>query len=262
MAPSPTSDDAALARFFAKHPGLHLYELGDLAEPFRSHTRFFAATRSDGEIDAAAALYDGSDPPTLLAFAADEVERAALLELLVAVLPTLPPRLYTHLTAGIEPAFRGFASREDRGQHAKMVLREPRGGARADGAERLGPEHAAEVRAFLDAAYPGHFFHERVLEGGMAFGLRDAEGLRCFAGLHVIAPRSVAALGNVATHPESRGRGYARRCVAALVEALVEAEIPAIGLNVEAGNRPAIRLYEGLGFERVALYAEAIHARA
>lgn len=258
-APAPCVDDAALRAFLERRAALHLYEIGDLAEPFRSRTKFFASFAASGEIDGVVLLYEGSDPPTLLAFAGDDAEHRAALALLGRLAPSLPERVYAHLTPGLDDAFASF-TRDDRGRHFKYVLRRsaPRGARAAD---RLGLEHAAEIRAFLDDAYPGNFFHERVLESRMAFGVRQAGTLRAFAGLHVLAPGKVAAIGNVATHPDARGRGYARRCLVALIDALEASGVTTIGLNVEDGLLPAIRLYEGLGFERAAAYDEAIYAR-
>ncbi|MBU0704112.1 MAG: GNAT family N-acetyltransferase [Chloroflexi bacterium] len=58
-------------------------------------------------------------------------------------------------------------------------------------------------------------------------------------------------IGNVAVHPDWQGRGIARQ----LVEAAL-GEVPAcggrwVGLEVQAGNRVARRLYEHLGFQEV-----------
>ena len=62
-----------------------------------------------------------------------------------------------------------------------------------------------------------------------------------------------AEITNVAVKEELRGRGIAR---ALLLELLQQGEArgaKAFLLEVRAGNAPAIRLYEGLGFEREGL---------
>ena len=69
------------------------------------------------------------------------------------------------------------------------------------------------------------------------------------------AAHRVAALGNVATRPDLRGRGLARIAVAATCQAL-RPHVDHLGLNVDAANAEGIRLYEGLGFVRVATYEE------
>lgn len=52
---------------------------------------------------------------------------------------------------------------------------------------------------------------------------------------------------NVATLPEFRRQGVAK----ALIERVLQNEMDFLTLEVRAGNAPAIKLYEKLGFERV-----------
>lgn len=258
----PGDDSTAVARFLMRSAALHIYEIGDLSEPYRSSTRYFFSTSAAGWIDGVVMIYEASEPPTLIALASGPEEHAAVLGLLRRMMPSLPDTLYTHLSPGLEEAFGLFGRRESRGHHLKYVFAREGAliGQKTGGAARLGPENADEVRAFLDAAYPGHFFHPRVLEDRMAFGLRDEGVMKAFAGVHVLA-YSVAALGNVATAPEVRGQGYARRCITALIGALSETSHRTIGLNVEADNTAALTLYTKLGFDRVAAYDEAIYTR-
>jgi ribosomal protein S18 acetylase RimI-like enzyme len=62
-------------------------------------------------------------------------------------------------------------------------------------------------------------------------------------------------LGNIVTHPDYRGRGFAKAVIAALCQSLFE-RADNIGLNVKADNAAAITLYEKLGFEIIATYYE------
>jgi len=76
------------------------------------------------------------------------------------------------------------------------------------------------------------------------------------AGIHVYSPKyKVAALGNICTHPDFRGKGWGRAVTAKLCKSLLQ-EIEYIGLNVKANNKTAISLYEKLGFEIVSSYFE------
>ena len=54
---------------------------------------------------------------------------------------------------------------------------------------------------------------------------------------------------NVAVAPEYRRKHIARAMLEALMEVTAEAGIERYTLEVRAGNEPAIRLYEGLGFK-------------
>lgn len=269
----PPADPKLVEAFLRRRAPLHLYELGDLDEPFVGLTTFLVERGESGEPAAVALLYRGSEPPTLLALAGDDRERAALERLLERVTPALPARVYAHLTPSLAAPLSARWAFEPRGEHVKLVwsargrLDDPRDdrGWLADppGADvlRLGPPDADEIRAFLDRVYPEHFFHPRVLGGSMAFGVRRAGALVAFAGVHVFAPaRRVAALGNVATDPELRGQGLATRTCAALCRALAP-HADVIGLNVEASNAAARRCYDKLGFSFVAPYVEAVLSR-
>jgi ribosomal protein S18 acetylase RimI-like enzyme len=120
----------------------------------------------------------------------------------------------------------------------------------------LGPPDARELEELFLGAYPGNWFDPRMLETGAYFGVREGGVLASVSGVHVVSrSHRVAALGNVATRPELRGRGLARIAVAATCQAL-RPHVDHLGLNVDAANAEGIRLYEGLGFTRVASYEE------
>jgi ribosomal protein S18 acetylase RimI-like enzyme len=124
-------------------------------------------------------------------------------------------------------------------------------------AVQLGPSDARELESLYADAYPGNWFDPRMLETGAYFGVREGGALASVSGVHVVSrTQRVAALGNVATRPDMRGRGLARIAVAATCRAL-RADVHHLGLNVDCSNAEGIRLYEGLGFTRVATYEEA-----
>ena len=84
----------------------------------------------------------------------------------------------------------------------------------------------------------------------------EGDRLVSAAGVHVFSPgRDVAALANIATLPDFRGRGFATATTARLSMSLLE-HVNHLGLNVRADNVPAIRCYTNLGFETVASYIE------
>ena len=59
----------------------------------------------------------------------------------------------------------------------------------------------------------------------------------------------VGRIRSVAVHPDHRGRGAARALLRAAIGASRERGDRKLVLNVLAGNRPAVALYESLGFE-------------
>ena len=107
----------------------------------------------------------------------------------------------------------------------------------------------------------GDFFHPDLLATGGYLGLYakppTAGAMVATAGIHVIDPvNRVAAIGNVATHPDHRARGLARHVTSTLCHRLLT-EVDVVGLNVTPGNLPARRLYDRLGLVEVLAYEEA-----
>ncbi|MFD0788427.1 GNAT family N-acetyltransferase, partial [Micromonospora azadirachtae] len=143
--------------------------------------------------------------------------------------------------------------------HLKMALTDP---ARLDRVTPVGrPLSVADLpqlHALYAEAYPGNWFDPRMLRTGQYVGVHDGGALVAVAGVHVWSPAyRVAALGNVTTHPRVRGRGLGTAVVAALCHRLRDS-VEHVTLNVRADNGTAVRLYERLGFTRVADYGEYI----
>ncbi|MDF1662445.1 MAG: GNAT family N-acetyltransferase [Planctomycetota bacterium] len=236
------------------NPALHVYSLGDLDDFFWPKTQWYG-WREDGVIQAIALLYLGQDLPAFLAFTESLEPMTALLEHLRT---RLPYRFYCHLTLGLEPVFDNDWQLKPGGLHRKMRLasRDLLDIQDCNAAEALLPKHEAEILSFFEESYPGNWFDPRMLETGQYFGVRDKGKLVSLAGIHVYSPVSkVAALGNIATHPDYRRRGYGRQCTARLCQSLLET-VDVIGLNVKADNAGAIHCYESLGFEIHASYNE------
>ena len=237
------ADLAAIEAFLRRAPYLHAYELGDLDPREAAHTTWIARD----PVDAVALIYRGLAVPTLVGLT--DGDPAALHRLLAEAAGELPPRFYAHLTPGAEAAIADRHELELLGHHRKMALAAPVDGRPDGDVVRLGPADAGEAVAFYAASYPSGYFEPVNLERGPYVAIRDGRGIAAVAGVHVYSPaRRVASLGNIATRPDARGRGLARRVTAALCR-LLQAEIDVIGLNVRADNAAAIACYRGVGFE-------------
>jgi len=77
--------------------------------------------------------------------------------------------------------------------------------------------------------------------------IEDDGGITAVAGVHYVTPYGTE-MGNSATHPEHRRKGYAASCVTAVVEDVLEISELAI-LHYFAENTPAQSLYEKMGFK-------------
>jgi ribosomal protein S18 acetylase RimI-like enzyme len=261
MAVVELRDREVIAEFCRRRPAVHAYALGDLDDFFWPHTRWLG-WEGDGRLEQLVLIYDEPETPVVLALA--EEPRASMAELLAFVAGELPDEVYAHVTAELVHALSPFAPTSPPAEHKKLGLVDPAGlDGHADGAVPLGPDDLDEVLAFYARAYPGTWFEPRMLETRRYVGIRDEHGLVCVAGVHVWSPEwRVAALGNVATVPESRGRGLAKAACAQLCRVLLEDGIDTISLNVRADNLAAIAAYEKLGFAHAADYVEVPLSRA
>ena len=68
-----------------------------------------------------------------------------------------------------------------------------------------------------------------------------------------LLPGTFAEIQNIATLPERRRQGIARKMMLEIISRAKEEKIKELELEVRAGNAPAICLYESLGFERTGL---------
>jgi predicted GNAT family acetyltransferase len=125
-----------------------------------------------------------------------------------------------------------------------------------EAAVRLGPDDLTALED-LYASDPGKaFFLASMLDHNPFVGVWEDDRLVAAAGTHVASERyGVAAVGAVITRPSHRGRGLGKAVVAALCHRLVPV-YETIGLNVEAANRPALNVYDQLGFRRAFQYEE------
>jgi GNAT superfamily N-acetyltransferase len=128
-------------------------------------------------------------------------------------------------------------------------------------ARRLGADDVPAVeRLYADGADHGEspdFFYPSMLTDGVFFGVFEDDALVAAAGTHLVSEdEDAAAIGNIYTRRDRRGRGYGRIVTSAVIDELKG--IRTIGLNVKAGNLPAIRLYESLGFSRHCDFLEGL----
>lgn len=258
MAVVEVRDREQIAAFCRRRPAVHAYALGDLDDFFWQHTRWYAWAPT-GAIEQLVLVYSEPEPIVVHALAEEPVDtmRALLLE----IADLLPTRIYAHVSpdalVAVTASRRPLEAPE---LHLKLGLepdRMPRVISYPADVGILRPEDIAEVEAFYRAAYPGTWFHPRMLETHQYVGLREDGDLVSVAGVHVYSPRfGIAALGNVATHPSARGRGLGTAACGHLCRLLVANGISTISLNVRADNKAAISVYERLGFSQVAEYLE------
>ncbi len=249
-------DKDTIETFLRSNVFVNIYSLGDLDDFFWPYTSWYALTDSTG-IRAIALMYTGGNLPCLHALAEDDKANYTE-ELLRYLIPILPRRFHAHLISGLESILADRYHLRPFGRHDRMALTNKSLLTNIDTSEveGLSMSNLGEIMSFFENAYPGNFFEPKMLETKQYYGIRRSGALVSVAGVHVCSSRyRVAALGNIATHPDYRGIGYGRIAAARVCKSLLN-EIDDIGLNVKADNTSAIRCYEKLGFEAIGSFGE------
>lgn len=119
-------------------------------------------------------------------------------------------------------------------------------------------------RLYADGEQAGEspdFFYDSMVSDGVFYGVFEGNELVAAAGTHLVArDEGAAAIGNVYTRRDRRGRGYSRAATSAVLQELKD--LPTIGLNVRADNTSAVRVYQSLGFVRHCEFVEAVANRS
>jgi GNAT superfamily N-acetyltransferase len=246
-------DKHEIYRFLSKTPDLQIYSIGDLDDFFWPHTVWYAVY-DIGEIQSIALLYTGMTPNTLLLF----YEKDPLYStwLLNSILNFLPERFNVHLSPGLIDVFGKENIIENYGRNFRMILKNNPPKIIDNNIRQLGLSDLDIIKNLYEVAYPYNWFDSRMVETGKYLGYFYDKALIGIAGIHVYSSEyQIAALGNIATHPDFRGRKIAYKLTSALCNNL-KTKVDLIGLNVSSENKPAIKCYENIGFEIHSTYDE------
>jgi ribosomal protein S18 acetylase RimI-like enzyme len=252
------TDRAAIRSLLETDRPWAVYALGDLAPGFFEHCEWFGTTK---RAPALALLYRAFDTPVLFALG----EAATVEGILEEISPE--PRLYLSIRPEILPLIKARYRVSHEQAMWRMILDpahfrpEP-----AEGCVRLGPADRPELeQLYADGEATGEgpdFFTPAMLEEGVFFGVREKEGLVAAAGTHLVVPaEGVAAIGNVYTRRDRRGRGFAGQATSAVVRELLRMNLRTVALNVAQNNAAALRVYERLGFARYGAFYEGVAER-
>jgi len=150
------------------------------------------------------------------------------------------------LLLGVAPARmpRGWAL-EPFADLAQMVRGEPLEPVDGPDILELGERHRGDVLALTALVYP-HYFRPRTMQLGRYFGIYEGGRLAAMIGERLGTP-AAREMSAICTHPDSIGRGHARRLTAFLVnDTLAQGRLPF--LHVSHANTRAKQLYERSGW--------------
>ena len=243
--------------FLRKNTSLHLYSMGDLDSFFWKYTIWYGLKKNK-ELVSTILVYLGSEVPTVLIFA-EKVTFQDTEYLLKNILNYLPSKFYLHITSNLVPILEKKFKLDFHGTHNRMILTQTDKVNKIDTSkvELLTKKNKVELLDLYSNNYPNNWFDERMLASKQYFGIRENDLLVSVAGVHVFSTKyKLSALGNIVTHLDYRGKGYAKVTTAKLCQSLLKEGITVIGLNVKADNTKAIKCYESIGFEFHSTYDE------
>lgn len=241
--------------FLNQDRSLTAYALGDLDEAFWPDSLFYGAW-SGGRLAAVVLLYSGLEPPVLTAFGHPDGVEAVFAQQM------LPGEIYYLFLPEMETILRARYDLPNCKREWRMVLdRMAFASSPSDFVTRLGPQDAGALKdLYRHAAEPGEevvAFSPWQIEHGVFYGVWNNGELVATAGTHVWSPaEGVAAIGNVFTRPDWRGKGYATACTAAVTAEALSVGLESIVLNVRHDNVAAIHVYEKLGFRLYRTFLE------
>ena len=235
-----TSDRAVLRAFLERDRLYAAYALCDLEEREFARTRWGLAFQ--GDVPVALVLeYNGPTPQPLFVMGQPEGIELILRDL-------IRPRLaYAAAPAGLVGAIAS-AYRVDPGpEMVRMWVDYTRFRPYPATVQRLLPADIGDLNRLYQLGFAS-WLPPTTIADGVYYGMRVNGQLVSAAGTHVISRAArLAVVGNVLTHVDFRGRGFATAVTAAVTGELLR-YCDQVVLNVRADNPPALNAYRRLGY--------------
>lgn len=250
----PLGDFEAIHSFLETDRVWAAYALGDLEPSMRPQCEWYGAALDD-RLSALALVYKGFTPPAL--FTMGDWQGIAA----IAGSAMRAPCVYLNVREEHLPAIRAHYRLEWTEPMWRMALHPGDFRPARDGATLLTPQYTQPLKVLYALGGGGAFTPSQVFAGAF-YGIEERGQLIAAAGTHVVGETyGVAAVGNVFTHPDHRGRGYAARTTSAVCAELLRRGIRTIILNVARDNAPAMHIYEKLGFKKYLPFIEGVAIR-
>ncbi len=250
-----TADRVLLRAFLERDRLFAAYAICDLDDREIGRTRWGAAW-SGGSVISVVLEYSGAAPQPVFAMGREDGIATVLRDV-------IRPRLaYIAALPAAMPAI-GAVYRLDPGpQMVRMWVDRARFRPTDDtGLERLAPAQATELNRLYQLGF-GAWLPPQAIGEGVYYGLRVHGRLVSAAGTHVVSGSArMAVVGNVLTHTDYRGRGYATAVTGAVTAELLKS-CDHVALNVRADNPPAISAYRHLGYAEHVRFEERLAHRA
>ncbi len=248
-----TTDRVLLREYLEGDRLFAAYAICDLGDREFPRTRWGIATAGDEPI-AVAMEYSGITPQPMVVIGEPAGIAAILRDIVrpraayVAAKAESLPAVAQHYR--VEPGPEMVRMWVDRGTFQPMTSR----------VDRLLPVDVGDLNRLYQLGFAAWLPPSAIAEG-VYYGIRVNGRLVAAAGTHVISREAgLAVVGNVLTHADHRGRGYAKATTSAVTAELLR-YCDQVALNVRADNPPAIAAYRRLGYQEHCRFEERLVRR-
>ena len=245
-----TTDRALLHGFLAQDRLYAAYAICDLEEREFGRTRWAAAY--DGpELIAVGLEYTGPTPQPLFVMGRSDGISAVLRDVI------RPRAAYIAAQTSMLPAVEAHYRVDAGPQMIRMWVDRTRFRPYPATVQRLLPVEIGELNKLYQLGFAS-WLPSSAIADGVYYGMRVNGRLIAAAGTHVVSPSArLAVVGNVLTHVDYRGRGFATAVTGAVTAELLRT-CDQVVLNVRADNPPAINAYRRLGYAEHTRFEERL----
>ena len=248
-----TTDRVLLREYLERDRLFAAYAICDLGDREFPRTRWGIAMAGDEPI-AVGMEYSGITPQPMVVIGEPAGIAAILRDIVrpraayVAAKAESLPAVAQHYR--VEPGPEMVRMWVDRGTFQPMTSR----------VDRLLPVDVSDLNRLYQLGFAAWLPPSAIAEG-VYYGIRVNGRLVAAAGTHVISREAgLAVVGNVLTHADHRGRGYAKATTSAVTAELLR-YCDQVALNVRADNPPAIAAYRRLGYQEYCRFEERLVRR-
>jgi ribosomal protein S18 acetylase RimI-like enzyme len=235
-----TTDRALLHAFLAQDRLYAAYAICDLEEREFGRTRWGVAYDGD-DLVAVGLEYLGPTPQPLFVMGSTEGITAVLRDVI------RPRAAYIAARPDMLPAVERVYRVDEGPSMVRMWVDRARFRPYPATVQRLLSVEIGELNRLYQLGFAS-WLPSSAISDGVYYGMRVNGRLIAAAGTHVISPAArLAVVGNVLTHTDFRGRGFATAVTGAVTAELLRT-CDQVVLNVRTDNPPAINAYRRLGY--------------
>ena len=247
------TDRGELRAFLETDRILAAYAICDLEDREFGKTRWGGAFEGD-RLVALALEYSGITPQPLFVMGRPDGIEAILRDVV------RPRAAYVAALPDVMPAVEASYRLDPGPQMVRMWVDRARFRPYPADVRRLLPADIGELNRLYQLGFASWLPSSAIAEG-VYFGVRLGGRLVAAAGTHVISREArLAVVGNVLTHVDYRGRGFATAATGAVTAELLRFADQVV-LNVRSDNPPALQAYRRLGYAEHVRFEERLAHR-